>query len=674
VVVLGGNLVTKLRLTSKQFVCVTLIGLFAVAAGYWFGPLVSCALLVAAVVCLYAGRNILGEPQQVQQFIETVPALIWRGTPQGRLDFVNQRLLDYCGLTGDDLHHEWWRNLVHPSDRDSVARNWLRCMSNGTTYLDQYRIRRADGQYRWIESVGEPFRRSDGGIAHWVGLLVDIDDRRKAQEALQASEIELRQILDTVPGMIAVANPEGDHEYANKRSLEYTGMSFEELRSLGFISSVHPEEQPFVRGEWLRCALAKQPFELDHRLRRYDGAYRMIHARVDPHLDAQGDIVRWYGLLTDIEDQRIAERALQASERQLRLITETIPAILTTTTADGHLEYANQHLVDYTGKSVQELVQAGLALVHPDDRESFSEVWHQSIGSGRSFEITYRLRRFDGIYRWFQSRGEPLKDSSGRVLRWYDLVIDIDDSKALEDTLRDTRARLARNSQIMAVAELAASIAHEINQPLSSVVANGHACQTWLASEPPNIERARITVERIVRDAKGTAGVVRTIRSLLKQSEPTKELLDINDLIAEVHRLIENDVAKKSVYVRLELDRDLPRIVVDRIQIQQVILNLAQNALDATISSIERPPFFVVRTRRERDEIVVEVCDQGIGISDPDKVFEPFTTTKEDGMGMGLAISRSIIEAHGGLLWAASNSPKGATFIFTLPISVEEFR
>ena len=673
-VVLGGNLVTKLRLTSKQFVCVTLIGLFAVAAGYWFGPLVSCALLVAAVVCLYAGRNILGEPQQVQQFIETVPALIWRGTPQGRLDFVNQRLLDYCGLTGDDLHHEWWRNLVHPSDRDSGARNWLRCMSNGTTYLDQYRIRRADGQYRWIESVGEPFRRSDGGIAHWVGLLVDIDDRRKAQEALQASEIELRQILDTVPGMIAVANPEGDHEYANKRSLEYTGMSFEELRSLGFISSVHPEEQPFVRGEWLRCALAKQPFELDHRLRRYDGAYRMIHARVDPHLDAQGDIVRWYGLLTDIEDQRIAERALQASERQLRLITETIPAILTTTTADGHLEYANQHLVDYTGKSVQELVQAGLALVHPDDRESFSEVWHQSIGSGRSFEITYRLRRFDGIYRWFQSRGEPLKDSSGRVLRWYDLVIDIDDSKALEDTLRDTRARLARNSQIMAVAELAASIAHEINQPLSSVVANGHACQTWLASEPPNIERARITVERIVRDAKGTAGVVRTIRSLLKQSEPTKELLDINDLIAEVHRLIENEVAKKSVYVRLELDRDLPRIVVDRIQIQQVILNLAQNALDATISSIERPPFFVVRTRRERDEIVVEVCDQGIGISDPDKVFEPFTTTKEDGMGMGLAISRSIIEAHGGLLWAASNSPKGATFIFTLPISVEEFR
>jgi len=674
VVVLGGNRVTKLRLTSKQFVCVTLIGLFAVAAGYWFGPLVSCALLVAAVVCLYAGRNILGEPQQVQQFIETVPALIWRGTPQGRLDFVNQRLLDYCGLTGDDLHHEWWRNLVHPSDRDSVARNWLRCMSNGTTYLDQYRIRRADGQYRWIESVGEPFRRSDGGIAHWVGLLVDIDDRRKAQEAIQASEIELRQILDTVPGMIAVANPEGDHEYANKRSLEYTGMSFEELRSLGFISSVHPEEQPFVRGEWLRCALAKQPFELDHRLRRYDGAYRMIHARVDPHLDAQGDIVRWYGLLTDIEDQRIAERALQASERQLRLITETIPAILTTRTADGHLEYANQHLVDYTGKSVQELVQAGLALVHPDDRESFSEVWHQSIGSGRSFEITYRLRRFDGIYRWFQSRGEPLKDSSGRVLRWYDLVIDIDDSKALEDTLRDTRARLARNSQIMAVAELAASIAHEINQPLSSVVANGHACQTWLASEPPNIERARITVERIVRDAKGTAGVVRTIRSLLKQSEPTKELLDINDLIAEVHRLIENDVAKKSVYVRLELDRDLPRIVVDRIQIQQVILNLAQNALDATISSIERPPFFVVRTRRERDEIVVEVCDQGIGISDPDKVFEPFTTTKEDGMGMGLAISRSIIEAHGGLLWAASNSPKGATFIFTLPISVEEFR
>jgi PAS domain S-box-containing protein len=670
--VLGGSRVTKLNWTSKLFACGTLIILFSIAFGYWFGSLVSCALLVVAVVCLYAGRNIFGEPQQVQQFIETVPALIWIGTPQGRLDFVNQRLLDYCGLTGDDLHHEWWRNLVHPSDRDLVARNWLRCMSNGTSYIDQYRIRRADGEYRWIESVGEPFRGINGRISHWYGLLVDIDDRRKAQEALQASENELREILDTVPGMIAVANPEGDHEYANKRSLEYTGMSFQELRSLGFISTVHPEEQPFVRGEWLRCAAAKQPFELDHRLRRYDGAYRMVHARVDPHLDAQGNIIRWYGLLTDIEDQRTAERALRASERQLRLITETIPAILTTRTATGELEYANQHFVDYTGKSVNELIQAGLALVHPDDQESFSEVRQQCIGSGRSFEVTHRLRRSDGVYRWFQSRGEPLKDSSGKVLRWYDLVIDIDESKALENALRDTQARLARASQILAVAELAASIAHEINQPLSSVVANGHACQTWLSNEPPNIERARITVERIVRDAKGAAEVVRTIRSLFKQTEPTKELLDINDLIVEVHRLIENDVAKKGVYAKLELDRDIPRIVVDRIQIQQVILNLAQNALDATISSIERPLYFVVRTRRDGNEIVVEVCDQGIGISDPDKVFEPFMTTKEDGMGMGLAISRSIIEAHDGQLWATPNIPKGATFIFTLPISAGE--
>jgi hypothetical protein len=264
-------------------------------------------------------------------------------------------------------------------------------------------------------------------------------------------------------------------------------------------------------------------------------------------------------------------------------------------------------------------------------------------------------------------------DAERRVTQWYGLLIDIDDRKNIEEALRRTETRLSRATQIATVGELAASIAHEINQPLGAVVANGYACLRWLSTESPNLAKAREAAERIVRDGKETGEVVARTRALFKRTQQQHVVLDLNNLINEVIRLLGAESSRRRVAIEAELQRDLQSVLGDRVQIQQLILNLLMNGLDAMDSVTDRPKKIVIRSQQnDLTTALVEIEDSGIGLADCEKVFDPFFTTKENGMGMGLAICRSIVEGHNGKLWATPNETFGATFCFTLPVYTNE--
>jgi C4-dicarboxylate-specific signal transduction histidine kinase len=308
--------------------------------------------------------------------------------------------------------------------------------------------------------------------------------------------------------------------------------------------------------------------------------------------------------------------------------------------------------------------------VHPEDVASVGQALAHSFATGETFTMKYRQRRADGAYRWIIGRAEPLCDADGSILQWYGVSFDIDDDVRTQEELRRTQERLAVASQAASLAELSASIAHEVNQPLAAIVANSHACHRWLSVEPANVDRAKTVAERMIRDANGAADIVGRIRALFRQSTETRNTATLASIIREAGGLMAQEGNRRGVRMEISVESDLPPVSLDSVQIQQVLINLIRNGMDA-MDFAGADKFLKVHAHRLAHEVQTEVSDRGHGIECPERIFEPFFTTKENGMGMGLAICRSIVEAHGGRLWAENNEPQGARFIFTLPVAMK---
>jgi PAS domain S-box-containing protein len=479
------------------------------------------------------------------------------------------------------------------------------------------------------------------------------------------NELTFRQMVDGISALVAVLTPDGAVEFVNRQVLDYFGKTLEELKEWTSTDAVHPDDLPRVIPVWRQSVETGQPYDIELRQLGADGVYRWFHVQGLPVRDAEGQIIRWCVLQTDIDERKRAEEALRQSERHLRLLVDTIPALVSRSRPDGRLDYVDRRVVDYTG---QELEQIGLHVIHPDDQNTHVQKWRHALETGESWDNTYRIRRADGEYRWFYDRVEPLRDREGRVVSWYAVKIDINDSREMEEALRSTRRKLSVAMQMATVAELSASIAHEVNQPLASVVTNAQACQTWLLRDPPNLERAQATLERIIRDGHSAAEVVRRIRALFKEAGPVKAPVDMNQVVAEVLRLISDELRDNSIIVETELEADLPMIEADHVQIQQTVINLVHNAMEAMEGVTDRAKSLSIRSRRQGEELLIQVGDRGLGIDDPTLIFEPFFTTKKSGMGMGLSVCRSIVEAHGGRVWANANEEAGMTFSIALPL------
>ena len=379
---------------------------------------------------------------------------------------------------------------------------------------------------------------------------------------------------------------------------------------------------------------------------------------------------------TTPEVERVrAEEVLRESERRSRAIIDGIPGFVATLEPNGNVEAVNRQIVEYTGHSLDELRHWGTnGIVHPDDLPQVIAIFLPSIAAGTPYEIEQRLRRHDGVYRWFANLGAPARDSDGNVERWHVLLIDIDEKKRAEEALRLLQSELARISRIASLGVLSASVAHEVSQPLSGIITNASTCLRMLAGNPPDVSGALETARRTIRDGNRAADVIARLRALFIRGEFALEPLDLTGAVREVIALSSNDLQRNRIVLQPELADDLPIITGDRIQLQQVILNLLRNAADAMADVHDRPRQLLIKTEREDGQRVrLAVRDAGVGLPprSMDSLFDAFYTTKSGGMGIGLFVSRSIVEKHHGRLWAQPNDGAGATFVLSIPCASE---
>ena len=367
-------------------------------------------------------------------------------------------------------------------------------------------------------------------------------------------------------------------------------------------------------------------------------------------------------------------RLIQRESRQLRDVIDTIPASAWSAEPDGSVEFINERWLEFSGFSSEKGLGWGWeTAIHPEDRDRFLSAWRAAIATGKPMEAEARVRRADGQYRWLLIRNVPLCNKNGKVVKWYGTSTDIEDLKRAEEErekLRQLEADLAHINRVSIMGELAASVAHEVNQPLTGIVSNGSACLRWLAGDAPNLEEAREAVRDIVRDGKRAGEVIARIRALTKRAAPPKEKLDLNEVVREVLALVGDQAKKNNVMIRTQFADDVWPVLGDRVQLQQVLLNLVMNGMEAMTSVGQRDRQLVIATGNiDVDQVQVTVEDSGAGL-DPNKmirIFEPFYTTKSGGMGMGLSISRSILQNHGGRIWATANEGPGTSFHFTVP-------
>jgi PAS domain S-box-containing protein len=607
---------------------------------------------------------------KLRRVIDTIPTIAWCNLPDGPNEFLNKSWHEYTGLSPEESHGWGWQAAFHSDDLPALIERWQQMLVTGEPGEIEARIRHHDGVYRWFLIRAEPFLE-EGKLVRWYGTSTDIDDRKRAEEALRDSEQSSRLVLDGIAGLVAIMSATGEVQAVNRQVLEYFGKTVEELKTWSTTDAVHPEDLPTVISAWIRSVETAAPYDVDHRLRGADGVYRWFHARGLPLRDEEGRVVRWYVLLTDIDDRRRAEEALHASERELDLIVNTIPALAWSAHPDGSAEFFNQHYLAYVRLPLEQLQGSGWTVaVHPDDLGTLIAAWQSMLAAGKGGQVEGRLRRFDGEYRWFLLRTNPMLGASGAIVKWYGTNTDIDDRKRAEQELRNTQTELGKVMGAMTMGQLTASIAHEVNQPLSGIVTNAGTCLRMLDANPPNLEGARETVRRMIRDGNRASEVVTRLRTLYSKKKPALEPMDLNEATCEVIALSLSELQRNRVVLRQELADDLPPVLGDRIQIQQVILNLVRNGSDAMSAVNDRPRELTVKTDLdESGGVLLSVKDSGVGI-DPEiesKLFEPFYTTKSDGMGIGLSVSRSIMESHRGRLWIARNDGPGATFSLFIP-------
>jgi len=561
---------------------------------------------------------------------------------------------------------------THPEDVAFVKETIERASHEQKGIDFEHRLLMQDGSIKYVRIVGHAVKDNSGEI-EFVGALTDITSAKEAED-------RIRLIIDTVPAQLWTESPEGIVDFVNRRWVDYTGMTLEQAVGWGWTNMVHPDDIEQVLSKWRTLISEGKPREIESRLRRSDGTYRWFLSRCCPLVDRLGHILGWYGSDTDIHDRKEAEETLRRSEGYLaeaQRLSHT--GSWASIPARGEIRYFSEEcyrVMGFDPRDGQPRYETFFQRIHPDDQASVSEAVEKAGRENTEFELDYRVIHPGGEIRDIHVVGHPVPGPSGDFVEFVGTVMDITERKRAEEErerLRQAQADLAHVNRVATMGELTASLAHEVNQPIAAAVTSANSCIQWLAAEVPNIEKARAAALRIVKDATRAAEIITRTRLLFQKGTAQQELIDINEIIGEMIVLLHTETARYSLSVRTELAPDLPQVVGDRVQLQQVLMNLVMNSIDAMKNVDGMRELGIKSQQAENEQLLVSVSDTGVGLppGQADQIFNAFFTTKPHGTGMGLRICRSIVESHGGRLWAAGNSPRGANFYLTLPAKFE---
>jgi PAS domain S-box-containing protein len=663
--------------------------------------------LLALIVCWLstsrrrAEKALLESQQRWQSLAEALPQLVWGARPDGWCDYFSTQWTTYTGVGESDLLGWRWMDTLHPDDREPTRQFWTDSVAGRQPYDVEYRVRRSDGTYGWFKTRGTPIRDSDGTIVKWFGTCTDISDRKRAEQGLKDQEMELRQARDLLEIKVMERTKElrrNEAYLAEAQKLSKTGSfgwhvsggdiywSEETFRIFEYgretkpglelvLERTHPEDRVRLQQVVDRASRNTKDFDIEHRLLMHDGSVKHVHV-VGHFLETgQPGKTELVGAITDITERKRAETALRQTEAYLeeaqRLSHTGSWAWNVASRENVHWSQEHYRLFGLDPESDSPSFERAFERIHPEDRAAFNTAIDRAIREKSDFEVEFRIVLPDGSIRCVRSVGHPVFSASGGLVEFVGTGIDITERRQAEkerERLRQVQADLAHLNRATTMGELTASLAHEINQPIAAAATDARTCLRWLAREQPDIGEARESAARMVNAVTRAAQIISRLRQLFKKGAPQTSSVDVSEVIQEMVILLRSEASRHSVSILAELSEHLPRVLADRVQLQQVLMNLMLNAIEA-MQDTKTERRLTIRSLTAEGHLLISVTDTGVGISpqQADQIFNAFFSTKAQGTGMGLSISRSIVESHGGRLWAASNSGCGTTFSFTLP-------
>jgi PAS domain S-box-containing protein len=537
-------------------------------------------------------------------------------------------------------------------------------------------MRGSDGAYRWFLFRTTPLLGEDGEVSKWYGTNIDIEDRKRAEQALAERERETRLIVDGIAGMIAIFSPDAQLIDGNRQILDYFKRPLSELNDWSSNGITHPDDLQTCIDTFMGSIASGEPYDYETRFLRHDGTWRWFQLRGLPLRDAAGKIVRWYGLLTDIDDRKRAEEKLRRNQAFLadaQRLSKTGSFLLNLCTNEVIWSAETYRIfeVDPTSEVSLDIV---LSRLHPNSLPTVEQVVEKANEGDRDFDYDITVITPDQSQKFIRvlAHSERNKDGDQELIG---AVQDVTENRKAEEALNQARSELSYVTRVTSLGVLTASIAHEVNQPLAGMVANASTCLRVLASDPPNIAVAKDTARRMIRDANRAADVIARLWELFSRKPAHVGAVDLNEIASEVIALISSDLQRAKVALATDFDLDLPLVAGARVQLQQVVMNLLRNSIEALSAVSDRPKQIRLKTEAGSGEIQLSVEDSGVGFGPQgnDRIFDAFYTTKPDGMGIGLSVSRSIIENHNGRLWAEPNADHGVTVGFAVPTSGGKF-